>query len=150
MQCPTCDSLDLRVVDSRNAGDAIRRRRECQGCGGRFTTHERLEQRTIWVQKKDGRKELFSREKVLRGVALACRKRPIDGAALDDVVRRVEACLEAGKEATLPAADVGEAVMSVLRVVDDVAYVRFASVYREFESVEQFVDEIRPLRERDL
>jgi transcriptional repressor NrdR len=149
MRCPRCQFDDSRVIDSRVSGDSIRRRREClaEGCGERFTTHERMEARVPWIVKKDGRREPFDRDKVLRGVALACRKRPLDAAAMDDVVRRVEAQLEM-REGAIPAALVGQAVMDVLRDVDEVAYVRFASVYREFESVEQFIDTVRPLREQ--
>jgi transcriptional repressor NrdR len=132
-------------VDSRTTTDAIRRRRACSTCGHRFTTFERVERRVIWVQKKDGRKELFSREKILGGIALACRKRPVTATQMDQVVNEVEAHLQAASE---PTSDlVGEAVMGALRSVDEVAYLRFASVYREFESVEQFLDTIRPLRE---
>ena len=125
--------------------DAIRRRRGCSACGHRFTTFERIERRVIWVQKKDGRKELFSREKILGGIALACRKRPVTAAQMDQVVNEVEARLQTASEPT--SAMVGEAVMEALRGVDEVAYLRFSSVYREFESVEQFLDTIRPLRE---
>lgn len=147
MRCPSCEDSDTRVVDSRTTGDAVRRRRECQACGERFTTHERPERRVLWVVKKDGRREPFTRQKVLHGLALACRKRPIDDDALDKLVSEVESVLEARRESDLPASLVGEAVMDALRELDEVAYVRFASVYREFESVEQFIEAIHPLRE---
>lgn len=145
MRCPDCAHEDSRVVDSRTTGDSVRRRRQCAICGARFTTHERLEQRLTWVTKRDGRREPYSREKVLRGVALACRKRPVDAAAIEAVARAVELELEGLGEVT--ASDVGQAVLDALRALDPVAYVRFASVYGKFESVEQFVDAIAPLRE---
>jgi transcriptional repressor NrdR len=148
MRCPRCQHEDTKVIDSRTSGDSIRRRRECLQCGERFTTHERLEQRVPWIVKKDGRREPFAREKVLHGIALACRKRPIDADAMEELVRRVETQLENLRESEVPSTKIGELVMNVLRDVDEVAYVRFASVYREFESAEQFVETIRPLRER--
>ncbi len=147
MHCPACNAEDTRVVDSRAAGDAIRRRRVCQACSERFTTHERMEQRELWVVKKDGRRELFDRDKVLRGLGLACRKRPLSRDQLDGLTQQVEDALRSRRAQELPAHEVGAAVMDVLRGVDDVAYVRFASVYREFESVEQFIETIRPLRQ---
>jgi transcriptional repressor NrdR len=107
-----------------------------------------VERRLPWIVKKDGRREPFVREKVLHGIALACRKRPIDAAIMEDAVRRVETQLETMRDAEVPSSVVGEAVMQVLRDIDEVAYVRFASVYREFGGVEQFIETIRPLRER--
>ncbi|MEZ4321381.1 MAG: transcriptional regulator NrdR [Myxococcota bacterium] len=145
MRCPECAHEESRVVDSRTTGDSIRRRRQCVACGARFTTHERLEQRLPWVRKRDGRKEPYERDKVLHGIALACRKRPVTAAEMEAAVLRVEARLEG--MADVSAQEVGDAVMGVLREIDPVAYVRFASVYRQFESVEQFVDTIDPLRE---
>lgn len=146
MQCPSCQHPDSRVVDSRESGDAIRRRRSCLSCGHRFTTLERTELRLPWVVKKDGRREPFSRDKVLHGLALACRKRPIDADRLLSAVQEIEQRLAEGREADVSSAQVGEAVMDVLQRMDAVAYVRFASVYREFESVEQFIEAILPLR----
>lgn len=147
MRCPACQFEDSKVIDSRTSGDAIRRRRECLRCGERFTTHERLERRLPWIVKKDGRREPFDPDKVLRGIEHACRKRPIGAEQMDDAVKRVEARLEATRADEVPSSVVGEAVMDVLRDVDEVAYVRFASVYRQFEGVEQFIETIRPLRE---
>jgi transcriptional repressor NrdR len=146
MRCPVCDAEDSKVVDSRTSQDAVRRRRECLRCGERFTTHERVERRAVWIVKKDGRKEPFSRDKVLSGVALACRKRPVDAAQMEALAERVEAALDARRDAEIPSAVVGEAVLDALREVDEVAWVRFASVYRAFDSVEQFVETIAPLR----
>ena len=136
------------MVDSRTAGSAIRRRRECQTCGSRFTTHERVERRLPWVVKKNGAKELFSAEKVLHGLRLACRKRPIGAEGLEELVRLIEDRLDALRVSEVTSSEVGEAVMGVLRDVDEVAYVRFASVYKAFENVDQFVETILPLRER--
>lgn len=138
MRCPACQHEDSRVIDSRDVGDNIRRRRSCQACGYRFSTLERIEQRLPMIVKKDGRREPFLREKVLHGIELACRKRPIDAPALQDAVIQVEQRLIDMRESEVAAARVGEVVMAVLRKVDAVAFVRFASVYREFESVEQF------------
>ncbi len=149
MRCPACDDAESRVVDSRTTGDAVRRRRECLACGERFTTHERPEKRVLWVVKKDGRREPYARGKVLHGLALACRKRPVDSARLDELARDVEHRLESRRESDIPASAVGEAVMAALLVVDEVAYVRFASVYGAFESVEQFIDAIQPLRDAE-
>ncbi len=146
MRCPSCENADTRVVDSRAVPDAVRRRRECSECGARFTTHERLERRIPLIVKRDGRKEPYSEQKALAGMALACRKRPVTAARLEELLREVEARLEATRESEVPSSMVGEAVMAVLRDTDEVAYVRFASVYRQFESVEQFVDAVVPLR----
>lgn len=147
MRCPECQHEDTRVVDSRTHGDAIRRRRQCSACNARFTTHERLEQRLPWILKKDGRREPFSRDKVLHGIALACRKRPVDATGMDEAVRRVEQRIIALREPEIPSDRVGQAVMAVLQEVDAVAYVRFASVYQQFESVAQFAEAISPLQE---
>lgn len=141
MRCPSCQHEDSRVVDSRTAGDAIRRRRECAACGYRFTTHERVEQRLPWVVKKGGQREPWSRDKLLRGLHLACRKRPVGDAGIEEAVQLVERRVFTESEVTT--AHVGEQVMEVLRGLDAVAYVRFASVYGAFESVEQFADAIR-------
>ena len=148
MICPNCQGADLRVVDSRTTGNAIRRRRECQSRQTRFTTHERVECRLPWIVKKDGTKQIFSPDKVLTGIRLACRKRPIGAEGLEELVRLVEDRLDGYRMSEVPSSQVGEAVMSVLRDVDEVAYVRFASVYRAFENVDQFVETIRPLREQ--
>jgi transcriptional repressor NrdR len=147
MRCPACHHEESRVVDSRDTGDAIRRRRSCLECGHRFTTLERIEVRLPWIVKKDGRREPFSRDKVLHGIALACRKRPVGPDGLEAVVLRVEQRLLELREGDVSSSRVGEAVMDVLREVDPVAYVRFASVYRQFESVEQFGEAIRGIPE---
>ncbi|MCB9677892.1 MAG: transcriptional repressor NrdR [Alphaproteobacteria bacterium] len=145
MRCPDCAHEESRVVDSRTTGDSIRRRRQCASCGARFTTHERIEQRLPWILKRDGRRELYDREKVLHGITLACRKRPLGPGDIEAAALRVESRLEGTVECSTR--EVGDAVMAVLREMDPVAYVRFASVYQQFESVQQFVDAIDPLRE---
>lgn len=147
MRCPECQHPDSRVIDSRTAVDVIRRRRSCQNCGARFSTLEKLEVRLPWVLKQDGRREPFSSDKVLAGISLACRKRRIEPDRLEHAVREVEQRLVALREAEVPSSHVGQIVMDVLREIDAVAYVRFASVYQAFESTEQFVDLILPLRE---
>lgn len=147
MRCLSCGGTESRVVDSRTTGDAIRRRRECFACGVRFTTHERVEKPSLWVIKKNGAREVFSAEKILKGVALACRKRPVELTAMELLAQEVEMRLREMRVDEVSSARVGQEVVESLRKVDDVAYVRFASVYREFESVDQFIDAIRPLRE---
>lgn len=147
MRCPDCHHPESKVIDSRTTTDeAVRRRRQCLSCGARFTTHERLERRLPWVVKRDGRREPFEPRKVVQGIALACRKRPVDAAMMDEAVRAVESRLEQCRDAEVPSSMVGEAVMLVLHEVDPVAYVRFASVYRAFESIEQFASLIDPMR----
>ncbi len=141
MRCPSCQHEDSRVIDSRTAGDAIRRRRVCSACGYRFTTHERVELRMPWVVKKGGDREPWDRDKLLHGLRLACRKRPITEEQVGDAAMTVEQRVQTESEVTT--SDIGEQVMEVLRGLDAVAYVRFASVYKAFESVEQFADAIR-------
>ena len=137
MRCPYCKSSDTRVLDSRSAEerDAIRRRRECADCNRRFTTYERIEEVPLWVVKKDGRRELFDREKLLRGVMKACEKRRATletiSALVDDIVRT----LKDAPNSEVPSMEIGRLVMEHLRTVDKVAYIRFASVYREFKDV---------------
>lgn len=146
MRCVACQSEDSRVVDSRVTGDAIRRRRQCTGCGARFTTHERVEQRLLWVVKKDGQREPWSREKVLHGMAMACHKRPVDAAQIERAVDAVETSFAGHSEVESPM--VGRAVLDTLRQLDPVAMVRFASVYQAFESLEQFIELIGPLQDQ--
>ncbi|MBN2800144.1 MAG: transcriptional repressor NrdR [Deltaproteobacteria bacterium] len=141
MMCPYCQNPDTKVVDSRAAPDAVRRRRHCTSCGQRFTTYERLERRLPWVVKKDGSREPFSSDKVLRGIQLACRKRPVSADVQHEVLRRVEVELEG--ESEVPAREVGRHVLDALREADEVAWLRFASVYQEFETVEHFLQAIR-------
>ena len=149
MRCPFCGHLKDKVVDSREtgAGDAIRRRRECLDCGKRFTSYERVEEIPYFVVKKDGRREPFDRHKLLQGLHRACEKRPVPARALEAIVEEIEQALAEGPDREIEARAIGEKVMERLRELDKVAYVRFASVYRQFEDVEEFMSELRGLLE---
>jgi zinc protease len=149
MRCPGCSSLDNKVVDSRTTrdGDAIRRRRECLSCGVRFTTYEYVERTEVMVIKKDGRREPFRREKVAEGVSKACEKRPIPREEIEALLDRVENSIQSMGQSEVESRQIGEAVMEELARIDQIAYVRFASVYREFRDVRHFLDEIRQLLE---
>jgi transcriptional repressor NrdR len=148
MMCPACQHEETKVVDSRDAGDCTRRRRECLACGHRFTTFERVEFRLPIVLKKDGRKQPFSREKLLAGLRLACRKRPVAQEALDDLVTRVERELGRSPEREVPTAEIGAMALRELRELDHVAYLRFASVYHAVGTPEDFLEVLRPVLER--
>ncbi|MFO0680762.1 MAG: transcriptional regulator NrdR [Sandaracinus sp.] len=150
MRCPFCATLDNRVIDSRlsSGGEVTRRRRECEGCQRRYTTYERVEQVMPFVVKKDGRREPFDRMKVLAGLQRACQKRPVSSEALERLVDAIERGLVESGEKETTSRLIGEKVLVSLRELDRVAYVRFASVYREFEDVEQFMAELRALAER--
>ncbi len=149
MRCPGCSSLDNKVVDSRTArdGDAIRRRRECLSCGARFTTYEYVERTPVLVIKKDGRREPFRREKVADGVTKACEKRPVPREEIEALLDRVENAIQALGQSEVESREIGEIVMEELARIDQISYVRFASVYREFRDVRHFLDEIRGLLE---
>lgn len=151
MKCPYCGFPEDRVLDSRGIrdGEAIRRRRECERCGRRFTTHEAIEETRVRILKKDGRRELFDRAKVMRGLTLACHKRPVSSETLEGVADGIERQLYDRGESEVPAAVVGEMVVEALRALDSVAYVRFASVYREFQDVTQFAEIVDVLRETE-
>ena len=146
MRCPFCRHADSRVVDSREVdeGQAIRRRRSCSDCGRRFTTSESI---VLAVVKRSGVTEQFSREKVVRGVRRACQGRPVDDDALQLLAQRVEESIRSGGVAEIPSHEVGLAILGPLRELDTVAYLRFASVYRAFSSIEDFEKEIQGLRE---
>ena len=146
MRCPYCQHDDSRVVDTRKVGSAVRRRRECLKCGQRFTTYERQASTSLFVVKRDGRREPFDREKLARGVQLACVKRPLSQESIETTVGQIESDLYALGRAEVDSSVVGEMVMEQLRKLDEVAYVRFASVYRRFEDVEALADEITGLR----
>ncbi len=135
MRCPYCKSINTRVLDSRSSdeGDAIRRRRECDDCSRRFTTYERIEEVPLWVVKKDGRRELFNREKLLRGIMKACEKRRATLETISALVDDIERTLKDAPKSEVPSVEIGRLVMGHLRTVDKVAYIRFASVYREFK-----------------
>jgi transcriptional repressor NrdR len=147
MRCPYCGHLEDRVVDSREAqdGQATRRRRECLGCSRRFTTYERIEEVLPQVVKKDGRREPFDRAKIVEGVANACQKRPVPAERLQALVGQVERELQELGEKEIRTSAIGEAVMRRLRDLDEVAYVRFASVYRAFRDVGEFTAEVEGL-----
>jgi transcriptional repressor NrdR len=150
MRCPHCGHLQDRVVDSRTTreGAATRRRRECLQCGQRYTTYEYIERAPVLVIKKDGRRVPFDREKVLGGVLRACEKRKISREELDALVDRVESRVQSQAREEVSSREIGVAVMDELESLDEVAYVRFASVYRSFRNVNQFMDELRSLLER--
>ena len=146
MHCPYCREGDSRVIDTRPVGDAIRRRRECMECKQRFTTYERIAPISLLVVKRDGRREDFDREKLYRGVCTACAKRAIAEEAIEDLVGQVENDVFALGKAVVEARTIGEMVMGKLRDLDDVAYVRFASVYRRFKDVDGLVEEIKEFK----
>ena len=147
MRCPYCSRIDDKVIDSRTAreGEVIRRRRECLTCKRRFTTYERIEENLPALVKKDNRRETFDRSKIMAGLKKACEKRPISSAALEGAVDRIEKRLQEYGESEVPARVVGEEVMRELHGLDQVAYVRFASVYKEFKDIDQFMETIRSL-----
>ncbi|HXF91435.1 MAG TPA: transcriptional regulator NrdR [Nitrospiraceae bacterium] len=150
MKCPFCDELEDRVVDSRMAkeGEVIRRRRECLSCKRRYTTYERVEESLPLVVKKDGRREPFDRSKILAGLKKACEKRPISTATIEAVTDRIEKRIQEMGESEIPSRVIGEEVMKELHQLDQVAYVRFASVYREFKDIDQFMDELKALAQQ--
>lgn len=150
VQCPRCQNNGSRVVDSRPADDnkAIRRRRECEKCGFRFTTFERLEQPPILVVKKNGTREEFSREKLLRGLRRAFEKRPVTAEEQERIVNRVEYKIRDNGESEIQSTKIGEYVMEELAELDDVAYIRFASVYRQFKDIEVFMKEMQELERK--
>jgi transcriptional repressor NrdR len=147
MKCPVCASLENRVIDSRlgKEGEVIRRRRECQSCEWRFTTYERIEEHVPVVVKKDGRREPFERAKLFTGITKACEKRPIPLSTIEDMVLRIEKTVFAQGEKEVATQTIGEHVMQALQEVDEVAYVRFASVYRSFKDINEFIQEIHDL-----
>jgi transcriptional repressor NrdR len=152
MKCPFCNHLHDRVVDSRESkeGDAIRRRRECLACERRFTTYERIDEVPYMVVKKDGRREKFERQKVLGGLLKACEKRPISMAKLSELVNRVEAKVSDSPDREISTTEIGEFLMEGLRELDKIAYVRFASVYRDFQDEEAFFNELKNLMRQKL
>ena len=149
MKCPFCSHMKDKVVDSREsgAGDAIRRRRECLACSRRFTSYERVEGIPYFVIKKDGRREAFDRNKLMVGLLRGCEKRPVSARALTALVDEVEQMVQDSPDRELDARVIGEKVMERLKELDKVAYVRFASVYRQFEDVPEFMAELRDLLE---
>lgn len=150
MKCPFCDDVEDKVVDSRMAkeGEVIRRRRECLSCKRRYTTYERVEETMPAVVKKDGRREPFDRTKIVFGLKKACEKRPISTTTIEAVTNRIEKRIQELGETEVDSTMVGEEVMKELSQLDQVAYVRFASVYREFKDIDQFMDEIKALAQQ--
>ncbi len=147
MTCPFCGHREDRVIDSRESkeGDVIRRRRECLKCDRRFTTYERSDEIPYMVVKRDGRREKFDRQKVLEGLLKACEKRPVPMAKLAEAVDEIESNLADSPERELPTTAIGEMLMKRLKTLDKIAYVRFASVYRDFQDVEAFFNELKDL-----
>ncbi|MBA2447078.1 MAG: transcriptional repressor NrdR [Chloroflexi bacterium] len=147
MRCPFCGSRETRVLDKRDADDVAltRRRRECQGCSGRFTTYERPETANLMVVKKDGRRQLFDRTKLWGSIQTACAKRPISAETIERMVDQIEATLRNRDLLEVPSSVIGDLVVEKLRLVDHVAYIRFASVYRAFADISSFEDELRKL-----
>lgn len=147
MKCPFCSHTEDKVIDSRvsKEGDVIRRRRECLKCAGRFTSYERIEEIFPLVIKKDGRREPFDRQKILRGLETACEKRPVGVESREKLVAKIEKKLQGIGEKEIPSSWIGEEVMAELKQIDEVAYVRFASVYRQFKDIKEFMEEIKGL-----
>lgn len=147
MRCPFCNNSDTKVIDSRPTedGHAIRRRRGCDSCGRRFTTYEKVEEILLMVVKKDGRREAFDRAKILNGIIKACEKRPVSMADMEAMVDEIEKTLSNSMEKEVESYYIGELIMSQLKKTDEVAYVRFASVYRQFTDVNTFIKEIEKL-----
>jgi transcriptional repressor NrdR len=147
MRCQYCGYLDSRVIDSRptEEGSSIRRRRECLNCGRRFTTYEKIETSPVMVVKKDMRREPFNGAKIKQGLIHACQKRPVSIAQIDTIVEKVEKLVHSSGEDEFSSRRIGEAVMEELKLLDEVAYVRFASVYRQFTDVSSFMDELNKL-----
>lgn len=151
MKCPYCGFKEDKVVDSRATAEesAVRRRRECLKCGKRFTTYEYIEEVSLMVVKKDGRREPFDRKKILNGIMKACEKRPISMEKMEEIVTQVERQIQKKSDREVFASKIGELVMEKLKQLDDVAYVRFASVYRQFKDVGQFMVELKDILNRE-
>jgi transcriptional repressor NrdR len=152
LKCPFCNHLEDKVVDSRESkeGDAIRRRRECLACERRFTTYERIDEVPYMVIKKDGRREKFDRQKVLGGLLKACEKRPVSMGRLSELVNRVESKVSDSPDREISTTEIGEYLMEHLKNLDKIAYVRFASVYRDFQDEEAFFNELKTLMRHKL
>ncbi|MBI5676016.1 MAG: transcriptional repressor NrdR [Nitrospirae bacterium] len=147
MRCPFCGHIEDKVIDSRQSkdGDAIRRRRECLKCDARFTSYERIEEVLPHVIKKDGRREPFDRIKILHGLEKACEKRPVSMESREKLVTKIEKKLQESGEKEIPGTWIGEEIMRGLKEIDEVAYVRFASVYRQFKDIKEFMEEIKDI-----
>ena len=151
MKCPICGFEDTKVVDSRPTGDdSIRRRRECLSCRFRFTTYEYIEAGPVFVIKKDGSREIFDRNKIMTGLVKACYKRPVSNAQLDNIISEIESSVANSMRREISSSEIGSMVMDSLRKMDEVSYVRFASVYREFKDVDTFMKELKELKNSQL
>lgn len=152
MKCPFCGEQESKVIDSRPVedGSVIRRRRECLGCGKRFTTYERIESLPILVIKKDGRREMFDREKIVRGLLKACEKRPVPREKIEEIASEIESEFRAEGRKEVTSKEIGEKVIEALKEIDKVAYVRFASVYREFTDLTHFIKELETLLNKTI
>lgn len=148
MKCPFCASISSRVIDTRDAEGGIRRRRECEACGRRFTTYERVAPLRLMVVKRDGRREPFERNKIVNGIQIACAKRPVETEAIEELVSSIEQELYHRGTREITSREIGEMVMIGLRKLDDVAYIRFATIYRHFADVDDLAEEIEELVER--
>ena len=150
MKCPHCGYSDSRVLDSRDTNDGIRRRRQCLSCNGRFTTHEKFQQNALFVIKKDKRREPFQKEKVITGIRKACEKRPIGEHIIEKIVDEIESELLAQGKAEVSSSTIGDMVMQQLKDLDHIAYIRFASVYRDFEDITRLKQEVDSLAEAEV
>lgn len=150
MKCPFCEYEESKVIDSRptDEGEAIRRRRECLNCGKRFTTYEKIENIPLMVIKKDGSRQMFDRQKLLNGIMRACEKRPVTTGDMEHIVNEIEIATQNMLEREISSQKIGEMVMERLPAIDEVAYVRFASVYRQFKDINTFVEEVNKLLKR--
>lgn len=151
MKCPACDHKETKVVDSRLSGDgtSIRRRRECLQCEKRFTTYEYVEQVPLMVVKKDNRRQPFDRGKIVAGLVKACEKRPVSVDKIEEITSEIERAVQRKYDREVHSNDIGEMIMEKLATLDEVAYVRFASVYRQFRDVNQFMDELKTILEKE-
>ena len=147
MRCPYCSHPDNKVLDSRLTDEerSVRRRRECANCGKRFTTYERFEETVLMVVKKDGRREKFDRQKILHGLFRACEKRPLTGDQIEGLTSSLEASLRQKNRTEISVSEIGERILDRLRELDEVAYVRYASVYKDFDDVSRFIEELQTL-----
>ena len=145
MKCPYCGDSETRVIETREAGDSLRRRRECQACEQRFTTYERVEKQQLRIVKRDGSREFFDRDKLKHGLLVACEKRPVSQEEIERAVVEIEKELRGRGELEIPSREVGEVTMKYLKELDEVAYIRFASVYKQFKDIESFKDEIESM-----
>ncbi|MEO0097679.1 MAG: transcriptional regulator NrdR [candidate division WOR-3 bacterium] len=151
MRCPNCNIDNDRVIDSRPVlnGEAIRRRRECLNCGQRFTTFEYIEQIPLMVIKSDGRREPYNREKLIKGIVLACRKRPISQEKIQEIVNLIEKEMIDNNQLEVESKYLGERILDYLKKIDEVAYVRFASVYKNFQNIDEFIREIKKIKKEE-